>query len=130
MNELVWNKPNIYHSFSFVIENVNKSAESLKNLFQGQEEFKIWVLEFHHDLSFWVTSQFEFLSFITIWVFFSFITRATDPVLTSDKEEKQIILHTTLNFVWEGENSGVIFSKTPQSYSESLPLLEVIRNVL
>ena len=29
----------------------------------------IWVFEYHHKLSFWVSSQFEFLSFITIWVF-------------------------------------------------------------
>ena len=29
----------------------------------------IWVFDFHHNLSFWISSQFEFLSFITIWVF-------------------------------------------------------------
>ena len=29
----------------------------------------IWVFELCHNLSFWVLSQFEFLSFVTIWVF-------------------------------------------------------------
>ena len=29
----------------------------------------IWVFEFYNNLSFWVSSLFEFLSFITIWVF-------------------------------------------------------------
>ena len=28
-----------------------------------------WVFEFHVNLTFWVLSQFEFLSFIKIWVF-------------------------------------------------------------
>ena len=28
----------------------------------------IWVCEFHHNLSFWVSSKLDFLSFITFWV--------------------------------------------------------------
>ena len=42
--------------------------------------------EFCHNLSFLVLSQFEFLS--CHGEFFSFVTRATVPVLTSVKEEK------------------------------------------
>ena len=34
--------------------------------------FTIWVLDFRHILSFWVLSQFKFLSFVTIW-FFKFV---------------------------------------------------------
>ena len=55
---------------------------------------------------------------------------ATVPVLTSDKEEKHVILPTTFNFLVRGANSGVILSKTPQRYSECFTLVEVIRNML
>ena len=82
----------LYHNFSFVIIWVLSPFEFCRNLsfflvcddliFWGlcQSDvlsfvtldffslIKIWVFEFHHNLSFWVSSKFEFLSFNQIWV--------------------------------------------------------------
>ena len=56
-------------------------------------------------------------------------TRATGPVLTSDKEENHVVLPTTLNFVVRrGKLRSYTLKKTPR-YSESLRL-GAIRNVL
>ena len=58
------------------------------------------------------------------------LIRATGPVLTSDKEKKNFILPTRLNFVVRRGKLRKYTLQNPQKYFESLPLLEVIRNVL
>ena len=59
-----------------------------------------------------------------------YFIRATGPVVISDKEEEHIILPTALNFVVRRGKLRNYTLQKPQRYSESLRLLEAIRNVL
>ena len=58
------------------------------------------------------------------------IKRATSPVLTSDKEEKRMILPTTLNFTVRRDKLRIYTLQNPLGYLESLSLLEATRKVL
>ena len=99
-------------------ENIARIAKSCpENISLVVEVSPLLLLEFCHNLSFWVSSQFEFLSFVTIWVF-DFCHHLSFLVLSQFK-----VLSFVTIWVFELSQFDFLLLATPGLLNMSLLLL-------
>ena len=61
--------PSIRYIFTQIVRLFYVLSQIGLSEFEFLSFVRIWVFEFYHNLSFWFLSKFEFTSFVIIWVF-------------------------------------------------------------